>query len=198
MLENKDYENMSYVINNYARLVAKSEQDLLDNIDERYLQYVNVKQELENSRLTVTVNEINRDDKNITLLVYLYRLYCPKHDYQSKAKLITGDESIDLKVIDNKKIILPIDIINREYSKIKVEYYYKDIYKEAYAQFKNNLIFNYDTFDICLNSGNNYELNVLKREKNQNKITIEDINCDENNIILRGKSDFAYTLIFRK
>ena len=194
MLENKDYENISYVINNYARLVAKSEQEVLDNIDEGYLQYINVKQDLEKSRLTVSVNEINPDDENITLLVYLYRLYCPKHDYQSKAKLITGNESIELKIIDNKKIILPLDLIKGEYSKIKVEYYFNDICKEAYVQFKNNMVFNYDNFDICLNSGNDYELNVLKREKNQNNITIEDIIYDENNIIIKGKSDLPIRL----
>ena len=189
MLVNKDFENMSYIINNYSRLIDISEQELRDNIDERYVQYINVEKDLEISKLTSNIYQVNYDDEKLTLFPFIYRSLCPKHNYRFNAKLIRAEESIALEVIDNKKIILPIDLIGKGHSQIKIEYTYGDVYLETWAQYKYNETLDYGDFEINLNSGMAKKLNISKREKNQNTIVIDEITHEKNNIILKGRSN---------
>ena len=188
MLENKDFENMHYLTNNYSKLIDISEQETMRNIDESYTQYFNIKHDLEIAKLTANTYKIDHDDEKITLFVFIYRSLCPAHDYEIKAKLISKEGLIELEVVRNKEIIVPIDLIGDDNSKIKIEYSYDDTYIEMYAQYKYDTVLDYGNFDINLSSGIDRQLNISKREKNHNKIIINNIMYEGNRIFLTGKS----------
>lgn len=187
MLENKDFENMDYLIHNYSRLIDISEQEAKKNIDERYTQYFNIKHDLEIAKLTANTYKINNDEK-IILFVFIYRSLCPAHDYEIKAKLISKEEVISLEVIRNTEIIIPIDLIGDDNSKIKIEYSYEDTYIDMYVQYKNHAVLDYGNFEINLSSGIDKQLNISKREKNNNEILIDSILYEGSKIFLTGKS----------
>ena len=187
-LQNEDFENLSYVINNYSRLISISEQEARKNIDERYIQYFNIEHDLEIARLIPVVYKIIPDSEKYSFFVLITRELCPKHDYEIKAKLIRKDGPVDLEVKGREEIILPIDLIDENYSKIKIEYSYKDTYMEEYVQYVDYESLDYGNFDITFISGVNNELNLLRREKNQNKIRIDNIVSEGSKIFLTGKS----------
>ena len=91
-------------------------------------------------------------------------------------------------MVRNKEIIVPIDLIGDDNSKIKIEYSYDDTYIEMYAQYKYDTVLDYGNFDINLSSGIDKQLNISKREKNNNEILIDCILYEGSKIFLTGKS----------
>ena len=188
MLENKDFDGMDFVIKNYGALIAKSDQAVFENINDKYHKYINTYQDLQNGILSANVNKIHKENDNILISLKILIPYCPKPEFEVKAKLITDEmEDLDLEVIDNNSILLPIDLITANLSRIKIEYCYKEIYKETYLKYDKLTSLDFPAFEVNFTGGINKEIYVSKRLKNKNNIVIENVNYIDDELVFKGK-----------
>ena len=188
MLENKDFDGMDFVIKNYGALIAKSDQAVFENINDKYHKYINTYQDLQNGILSANVNKIHKENDNILISLKILIPYCPKPEFEVKAKLITDEmEDLDLEVIDNNSILLPIDLITANLSRIRIEYCYKEIYKETYLKYDKLTSLDFPAFEVNFTGGINKEIYVSKRLKNKNNIVIENVNYIDDELVFKGK-----------
>lgn len=188
MLENKDFDGMDFVIKNYGALIAKSDQAVFENINDKYHKYINTYQDLQNGILSANVNKIHKENDNILISLKILIPYCPKPEFEVKAKLITDEmEDLDLEVIDNNSILLPIDLITANLSRIKIEYCHKEIYKETYLKYDKLTSLDFPAFEVNFTGGINKEIYVSKRLKNKNNIVIENVNYIDDELVFKGK-----------
>ena len=96
-------------------------------------------------------------------------------------------EDLDLEVIDNNSILLPIDLITAKLSRIKIEYCHKEIYKETYLKYDKLTSLDFPAFEVNFTGGINKEIYVSKRLKNKNNIVIENVNYIDDELVFKGK-----------
>ena len=162
-----------------------------DNLDEKYMEYIDFDKDVINEKLIVRKEEISLEDENL-IIQFNKRIDYLKSDYphETIAKLIdeNGDE-IPLNEEDSK-ITIPIDLIkNKNHMKIKVECIFDSFKKEAYLTNYKREVIELEDLEIDIGIGTNFLLFIDKRETNDMILEIEDVSFEENIFNFSGVSN---------
>lgn len=190
MIENKDIESLL----KFAHL----ENDLKKNpecakfLNEEYKQLINFKKDGEKEELICKSEKIEYTNENILINIELYIPYIAKEEEDISIILESKNKNYPLKYekIGNKeRIILPIELIKEEeYLKIKIKYKTSELEKEAYLRNKKRQTIKYKDLDVDFCTGINRLLLIKPRLKNDNKIQIEYLKFNKDELELKGTS----------
>ena len=190
MIENKDLES----ILKFAPLERelKDNPKIIENIKEEYKQNINFEKDIKKEELTCKVIDIDNDDENILVKFSEYLPYMLKTPHETNAKLIDSkNKEYNLEIYEteeNKTIIIPLTILEKENSKIKITYKTPTLEKVAYLKNLGRKTIEYSDLDVDIHIGINRLFLIKSRKKNDNKITIENIEFKDKYFELIGVS----------
>lgn len=107
-------------------------------------------------------------------------------------KLINNNfkDTLDSKYINNTKLYVPLNLLNYGENKLITKYTLGDVKKENYMETEINKIFNFENFNLIIKPNESGHLKIIKREKNNIEVKINEINLDEYYIELKGQSNY--------
>ena len=190
MIENKDLES----ILKFAPLERelKDNPKIIENIKEEYKQNINFEKDIKKEELTCKVIDIDNDDENILVKFSEYLPYMLKTPHETNAKLIDSkNKEYNLEIYEteeNKTMIIPLTILEKENSKIKITYKTPTLEKVAYLKNLGRKTIEYSDLDVDIHIGINRLFLIKSRKKNDNKITIENIEFKDKYFELIGVS----------
>lgn len=198
MVENEDLES----ILEFAPLEdeLKNNPKLIENIKEEYKQYINFEKDVENEELSCKVVDVDNDRENILVEFSEYIPYMLKTPHETIVKLIDSkNKEYNLETYEteeNKTMIIPLTILEKENSKIKITYKTPNLEKEAYLKNSGRKTIEYQSLDIDMGIGINGVFLIKSQEKNDNEITIENIEFKDKHYKLTGVSNNKIKSLF--
>lgn len=189
MVENEDLESLFKFVQLEDDL--KDNPEIIKNIKEEYKEYINFEKDVEEEDLLCEVKGISSDDENILVEFSEYLPYMPKTPHETIVKLIDSKEEHILKTYESKekkRIIIPLSLLKEEKSKIKIIYKTDNLEKETYLHNLKRKTIKYSNLDVDIGIGVNRRFLIKSRQKNNNEITIENIEFKDKYFELIGSS----------
>lgn len=195
MIEAEDTEGLV----DFTRIESELKQNphIPDNLNEKYVKYIDFNHDVGNEKLIVRREDICMDENNI-VIQYSKRINYLSDDYSHKSvfKLVNDDGEFELNEQDSK-IIIPIDMVkDKTHAKIKIECIFDTFTKEAYLKNNKREIFEADNFDVEIGIAVNNLLVIDVRPTMDLIIEIEDIEFEDNLFKFRGISNNKISEIY--
>ena len=155
------------------------------DIGEEYLQYIDLDCNSYEDEFEVFVSDVFNDDKNLYLeFEYHVDFLAKTCPHKINIYLIENDENIQLNVINNHVIVIPLDLLKDKYhSKIKVSYQTGTFCYESFIRNYSRRSIRYANYDIDLGIGINNILYLDVKRKTQNNVVINKISFDDGEFI---------------
>lgn len=195
MVENKDIDGLIYFTPLKPDLINNPH--IPENLNEKYLKYINFDEDIKSENLIVKKEEISNDDKNLYIEFSEKIKYLKEESHKNNIKLINENKEYPLELDENKRIIVPINLINK-HSNIKVEYINENFKKESFLTNSKRELIELKDYDIQIGIEKNRILCIDKRHTNDLKIKIEKIIFEDNLFKFYGISENKINNIYIK
>lgn len=197
MIEEEDMEGLV----NFTSLESQLKKDphIPNNINEKYLKYIDFDRDIINEDLIVQKEEICLDEDNL-IVKFSKRINFlnSKHSYETIARLIDGEDNEFPLNEEDCEISIPIDLIkNKNQMRIKVECIFNSLKKESYITNNKREIIELDDFDIEIGIGANNLLFIDIRQGNDDlTLEIEDVLLEDDVFNFIGVSNRKISSIY--
>ena len=188
MVENKDWDALlKYLSYNFKR-----NPKLPEDFDKKYIKKLEFTIDSYNEKLDSKAKEVTFEDESIVIEFRNFVPYNPQDNYNSiNFKLLNdGNEVIlDSKYIKDNKLYIPIKFIGNGENKIITVYNYDDIKKESFMQTAVAKSFDCNVCEINVKKGFTENLLLIKREKKDINLIIENVELTDNKLSFKGTID---------
>ena len=187
MVENRDINSLLLFAHLEANLKENPQMKL--NISDEYLKHIDFDCQAGEKEFEAHVTGVFNDDKML-YLEFSHNLDFSLNDcpHETLISLITRGALVPLR-IEKNYIIIPLDLLKDEnHLKIKVLYLSDSFKRQTLLKNYSRKSIRYANYDIDLGIGINNILYLDVKRKTQNKILINDIAFENENIIFRCES----------
>lgn len=188
MVENKDWDALlKYLSYNFKR-----NPKLPEDFDKKYIKKLEFTIDSYNEKLDSKAKEVSFEDESIVIEFRNFVPYNPQDNYNSiNFKLLNdGNEVIlDSEYIKDNKLYIPIEFIGNGENKIITVYNYDDIKKESFMQTAVTKSFDCNVCEINVKKGFTENLLLIKREKKDINLIIENVELTDNKLSFKGTID---------
>ena len=189
MVDEEDIEGLYNFSPYYTELMDNPH--IPETLDERYIKYIDFIKDANDEELIVKKEKISYDKKNIYIEFSEKIKYMGNYPHKNHATLVDRDNNeYSLKLNEKNQIIVPIKLIlNKRYSKIKIEYECDKFKKSNFLKnpIRENL--KLKNFDIQIGIGKNKHLLIDLRETDDTVVEINEINFKNRTFLFYGNSN---------
>ena len=187
MILNKDFDNFV--------LFAPLENELFKNpvipdfLNEKYSQYFNFFEALNEGVLTVDLVDMSYDDDYLYIDFEGNLNYLSDENYEISAMIIEGANEYSIEVLSDNSLKVPLSLLfDKNNLKIKISYDFGDFQKETFLKNRSRTLISFSDYGLEFNIGAESFLFLDIKPKSDNLIEISDISFDSNEFTVRGFS----------
>lgn len=163
------------------------------NIEEDYVNLFDFTEDAKNEKLKSYASTISSNDEDIIVNLKTFLDFKQNIEEKYLKFIIKNSHSPDIcldcsQVIDNK-LYIPINLINNGVNIILTKYCGPDFKKECLIKTDTHKTFSFNDFDICVRRDKFDFLKLIKREKNNVELIIDNIVLNDNVFEFRGYSN---------
>ena len=189
MIKNKDWNEL-LVICTYG---FRSNPIIPENINKEYLNNIDFKIDSHFEELNSKVSDVFCEDNELVIDFRNNILFYLSNNFdKTQFKLLNSDFDsvlLDSNYIIGSKLHIPFDLINFGENLLFTSVYFDDIKKENYMKTSLCKTFSFNDFEISTRKDKFNNLKILKLEKNDVELIIDEVIFNENNLHFIGYSN---------
>lgn len=173
----------------------KKNPEIPEDLDEKYKETLNFIEDAEGEELDSYAASVSKKDEEIIIKINNHIPFLKsKESDEAYAKLVNenyDDLILGPECFKENKLHIPVELINPGENILFAHYKSGDIEKEHYVLTNSRKTYSFDDFDINIARGMTSYLRLIKREKNNVDLIIDEINFLEDKIEFKGTSNEA-------
>ena len=183
-------------LNNLYRFLSidyRKNPETPEGLDEKYKESLNFLEDGKGADLDSYAEKISKEEDEIIITLHNHLPYIKNQDTDEIfVKLVNSDYDdviIDSEHFYDGELHIPIDLINPGENILITHYKSGDIEKEYYVKTNSRRTYSFDEFDINVARGMTSYLRLIKREKDNTELIINEINLLDDKIEFIGQSN---------
>ena len=189
LLMDKEWDKLYELMSN--NLIKNPEN--VSNIKEDYVNLFDFNEDAKNEKLKSHASKIKSDRENIILNLKNSMDFKQNIEEKYLRFIIKNtnysDICLDCSYIKDKKLHIPVSLINNGENIILTQYEGLDFQKECLIETDTHKTFIFDNFDVYIHRNKFGFLKLIKREKNNVELIIDDVVFNNNTLEFRGFSN---------
>ena len=189
LLMDKEWDKLYELMSN--NLIKNPEN--VSNIKEDYVNLFNFKEDAKNEKLKSHASKIKSNHENIILNLKNSMDFKQNIEEKYLRFIIKNtnyaDICLDCSYIKDQKLYIPVNLINDGENTILTQYEGLDFEKECLIETDTHKTFIFDNFDVYIHRDKFGFLKLIKREKNNVELIIDNVVFNNNTLEFRGFSN---------
>ena len=191
IIRDKDLDNLL----RFLAIDYRKNPEIPEDLDEKYKETLNFIEDAEGEELDSYAASVSKKDDEIIIKINNHIPFVKsKESDEVYAKLVNenyDDVILGPECFKENKLHIPVALINPGENILFAHYKSGDIEKEHYVLTNSRKTYGFDDFDINIARGMTSYLRLIKREKNDVDLIIDEINFLEDRIEFKGTSNEA-------
>lgn len=185
MVNNKDWDALlRFLSYNFKR-----NPKLPEDFDEKYIEKLHFNRDSYSEKLESTAKNVSLEDDNIVIEFENFVPYNQEDNFNSvNFKLLKNSKEylLDSKYIKGNKLYISVPLLGIGENKIISICDYNDIIKKSFMHSEVSEAFDYENYEITIKKGFVENLILIKREKDDTNLIIENVDLIDNKLFFKG------------